>query len=34
MADRGVYFEPNIGLVSQNYIENKSHYFGIGNFDE
>src|SRR5262245_50019437 len=34
MAQRGTFFEPNIGLVSQNYIENKSHYFGIGNFDE
>jgi imidazolonepropionase-like amidohydrolase len=34
MAQRGTYFEPNIGLVSQNYIENKSHYFGIGNFDD
>jgi len=34
MASRGVYFEPNIGLVSQNYLENRSHYFGIGNFDE
>src|SRR6185436_18092831 len=33
-AARGVYFEPNIGLVSQNYLENKSRYFGIGNFDE
>jgi imidazolonepropionase-like amidohydrolase len=34
MRDRGTYFEPNIGLVSQNYLENKSHYFGIGNFNE
>jgi imidazolonepropionase-like amidohydrolase len=34
MAERGTYFEPNIGLVSQNYLENKSRYFGIGNFDE
>ena len=34
MADRGVFFEPNIGLVSQNYLENKSHFFGLGNFDE
>jgi imidazolonepropionase-like amidohydrolase len=34
MAARGVYFEPNIGLVSQNYLENRSHYFGIGNFDD
>ena len=34
MASRGVYFEPNIGLVSQNYIENKPRYLGIGNYDE
>jgi imidazolonepropionase-like amidohydrolase len=34
MAARGVYFEPNIGLVSQNYLENRSRYIGIGNFDE
>src|SRR5262249_46619295 len=34
MAKRGTYFEPNIGLVSQNYLENKSRYFGIGNYDE
>ena len=34
MARRGTFFEPNIGLVSQNYIENKSRYLGIGNYDE
>ena len=34
MQQHGTYFEPNIGLVSQNYLENKSHYFGIGNFNE
>jgi imidazolonepropionase-like amidohydrolase len=34
MADKGTYFEPNIGLVSQNYIENKARYLGIGNYDE
>jgi imidazolonepropionase-like amidohydrolase len=34
MADRGTFFEPNIGLVSQNYIENKPKYLGTGNFDE
>jgi imidazolonepropionase-like amidohydrolase len=34
MASRGTRFEPNIGLVSQNYIENKSRYLGIGNYDE
>lgn len=34
MAQHGTYFEPNIGLVSQNYIENKPRYLGIGNYDE
>jgi imidazolonepropionase-like amidohydrolase len=34
MARRGTFFEPNIGLVSQNYIENKPRYLGIGNYDE
>jgi imidazolonepropionase-like amidohydrolase len=34
MADRGVYFDPNIGLVIQNYIANKAHYLGIGNYTE
>lgn len=34
MAEHNVYFDPNIGLVLQNYIENKSHYMGIGNYNE
>ncbi len=34
MAERGVYFDPNIGLVLQNYIENKAKYMGIGNYNE
>jgi len=34
MAQRGTYFEPNAGLVIQNYLENKSHYLGIGNYTE
>ena len=34
MAQRGTYFEPNIGLVSQNYLEYKNRYLGTGNFDE
>lgn len=34
MAERGTFFEPNIGLVTQNYIENKARYLGIGNYDE
>lgn len=34
MAERGTYFEPNIGLVSQNYLENKARYLGLGNYTE
>jgi len=34
MADRGVYFDPNVGLVLQNYIENKAKFLGIGNYTE
>lgn len=34
MAERGTFFEPNIGLLLQNYMQNKDRYFGIGNFNE
>ena len=34
MKEKGTFFEPNIGLVTQNYIENKPAYLGIGNYDE
>src|SRR5437867_81802 len=34
MQEHGTYFEPNAGLVSQNYLENRSHYYGLGNFDD
>jgi imidazolonepropionase-like amidohydrolase len=34
MAEKGVYFDPNIGLVLQNYIENKARFLGIGNYDD
>jgi imidazolonepropionase-like amidohydrolase len=34
IADHGVYFTPNIGLVSQNYVENKEHFIGTGNYTE
>jgi imidazolonepropionase-like amidohydrolase len=33
MAEKGVYFDPNIGLVLQNYIENKERFLGIGNYN-
>jgi imidazolonepropionase-like amidohydrolase len=34
MAERGVYFDPNVGLVLQNYIEHKAQYMGIGNYND
>ena len=34
MRDRGVYFDPNIGLVLQNYIENKDKFLGFGSYNE
>jgi len=34
MADKGVYFDPNVGVVLQNYLRNKTHYLGIGNYNE
>jgi imidazolonepropionase-like amidohydrolase len=34
MADKGVYFDPNVGVVLQNYLENKAKFLGIGNYNE
>jgi imidazolonepropionase-like amidohydrolase len=34
MADHGTFFEPNIGLVLQNYLQHKQRFFGTGNFTE
>ncbi len=34
LAERGVFFDPNIGLVTQNYLENKARFLGIGNYTE
>lgn len=34
MKAANVYFDPNIGLVLQNYIENKAKYLGSGNYTE
>jgi imidazolonepropionase-like amidohydrolase len=33
MKRANVYFDPNIGLVLQNYLENKDRYLGSGNFN-
>jgi imidazolonepropionase-like amidohydrolase len=29
-----VYFDPNIGVVLQNYLTNKAKFLGIGNYNE
>jgi imidazolonepropionase-like amidohydrolase len=34
MADKGIYFDPNVGVVLQNYLRNKTKYLGIGNYTE
>src|SRR5215207_3127254 len=34
MADRGTFFDPNVGVVLQNYLENKARFLGIGNYTE
>jgi imidazolonepropionase-like amidohydrolase len=34
MAQHGTYYDPNIGLVLQNYLENKEKYLDIGNYNE
>jgi imidazolonepropionase-like amidohydrolase len=34
LAERGVWFDPNIGLVTQNYLENKQRFLGVGNYTE
>jgi imidazolonepropionase-like amidohydrolase len=32
MAARGTYFDPQCGLVFHNYLQNRAHYEGIGNY--
>ncbi len=34
MADKGVYFDPQICLVFRNYLDNRAKYDGIGNYNE
>ena len=34
LAKNGTYFDPQAGLVLQNYLDNKPHYLGIGNYTE
>src|ERR1035437_5332498 len=34
MAKNGTYYDPNIGLVLQNYLANKEKFLGIDNYNE
>jgi imidazolonepropionase-like amidohydrolase len=34
MAAKGVYFDPNIGVVLQNYLRNRDRFLGSGNFTD
>ena len=34
LAEHGTYFDPNIGLVAQNYLAHRQNYLGIGNYTE
>jgi imidazolonepropionase-like amidohydrolase len=34
MAESGIYFDPNIYLVTNNYLTNKDRFLGIGNYTE
>jgi imidazolonepropionase-like amidohydrolase len=34
MAAKGVFFDPNVGVVLQNYLTNKAKFLGIGNYNE
>jgi imidazolonepropionase-like amidohydrolase len=34
LAERGTYFDPQAGLIIQNYLDNKAHYLGAPYFTE
>ena len=34
LAERGLFYDPNIYLIVANYLENKDRYLGIGNYTE
>jgi imidazolonepropionase-like amidohydrolase len=34
MAAHGTYFDPQVGLVIHNYIDNKAKFLGVGNYTE
>jgi imidazolonepropionase-like amidohydrolase len=33
LAERGIYFDPQVSLVFRNYLENRAKYQGIGNYN-
>jgi imidazolonepropionase-like amidohydrolase len=34
MAERGTYFDPQVGLVLHNYLDNREHFEGTGGFND
>jgi len=34
MADRGVYFDPHVGVVMQNYLRNRNRFLGVADYTE
>jgi len=34
LAAHGTYFDPQCGLVFRNYLDNREHYLGIGNYND
>lgn len=34
LAERGTYLDPHVGLVINNYLDNKAKFLGIGNYTE
>jgi imidazolonepropionase-like amidohydrolase len=34
IADHGVFFDPQLHLIFQNYFDNEEHFLGIGNYTE
>jgi imidazolonepropionase-like amidohydrolase len=33
MAEKGIWYDPNIGLVLQNYLDNRAQFEGVGNYN-
>ena len=32
MAAKGTFFDPTVGVVTENYVANKDKYLGVGNY--